>query len=476
VNLGTLEILVVLVYLLVILLTTVWLRRARSLQDYAVASRDVPGMIIFASLSANFIGPGYTLGLADKAFADGFVWFAIFTGFSLQTFLVGRFVAPRLREAGSGLTVGDFIGSKYGVVAKLLTGLISVLFCSGIVGVVAKAAGMTIGVFLNQPIWIGAAITTLFVVAYSTWGGIRADIFSDTIQFSIFACVVPVLVFAILWSPEGMSSAAKLSSRLWTDITSSDKRFLLGTFAGFLLGETLVPPYFNRALAARSPSSAKEAFTLSALFSLLWFFVLVALGVMGRELLPFAPSEGVFWHLARLYLPPIGIALMIAAIASIVMSTQDSFLNSASVALVNDLIRPLSGSRFRAESHSLMLSKSLNVLIGLLGVLFALLLPSLVDALLYCYTLWAPTVVLPLVIGVLRKDVSPPAGLSAMLAGGLATGLWEWVWQNPLGIPSLVVGVFINQVVFWSVDLLAKGHHEYPGYLRPIHPPKPDSD
>jgi SSS family solute:Na+ symporter len=98
------------------------------------------------------------------------------------------------------------------------------------------------------------------------------------------------------------------------------------------------------------------------------------------------------------------------------------------------------------------------VFIGVLGTLLALKLPSFVDGLMYCYTLWAPTIVLPLVIAVLMEKPCKKAGPAAIVVGGVATGIWEWGMSCPFGVPSLVIGVLFNQIAFWTVHYVSRRH------------------
>ncbi|MBK9317794.1 MAG: hypothetical protein IPM91_02410 [Bacteroidetes bacterium] len=125
------------------------IKRAKSIEDFAVGSRQIPSSIVFASLAANAIGPGYSMGLANKAAADGYIWFVIFLAFSLQTLLVGYFVAPRLRAFSNAYTIGDIMGYRYGKLVKYISGLLSILLCAGFVGAIANASGNIINTVLE---------------------------------------------------------------------------------------------------------------------------------------------------------------------------------------------------------------------------------------------------------------------------------------------------------------------------------------
>ena len=440
------------IYFIFLIFLMLYTRKAKSMDDYAVGSRQIPAGIIFATLSATFIGPGYSMGLADKAAGKGYIWVLIFFAFSLQTILIGKFVAPNLRKFSKAYSSGDIMGYRYGKLVKVISGIFSVAICAGFVGVIAKASGDIIHLITGIPFLWAVIISTIFVIIYSTFGGIKTVVLTDVFQFIILSIMVPLsLIFLI--GTEGFETLInKVPKESFAISEAFSFPVLIGLFLGFFLGETLIPPYANRALMSKDSKSAKKGFIFTGIFSIAWFFVCATIGILGSTIIQ-SSSGSVFIQVLQKYLP-IGLSgIAIAAIISIVMSSQDSILNAASVSFSNDILKTFS-TRFADEKLALKSSRWLNVGIGIIATVFALNVPGIVEALLYCYTLWAPTIVLPLIIASIKKDVSPYAGLFAILSGGIATGIWEWVLSNPYQIPSLIVGVIINQIVFWSIQFL----------------------
>ncbi len=78
---------------------------------------------------------------------------------------------------------------------------------------------------------------------------------------------------------------------------------------------------------------------------------------------------------------------MVAAIISVVMSSADSFLNSAAVAFSNDVIRPLRRNPL-SERAQLWLVRVANALVGILAVIVAIKIASVLDILIYAYHFW----------------------------------------------------------------------------------------
>lgn len=450
---------VLVLYFVVITFFVLKIRKAHTIDDFAVGSRQIPKGIIFATLSATFIGPGYSMGLVNKAGDSGIMWFFIFLAFSLQTVLVGFFIAPKISKFKDAYTIGDVLGLKYGKTTKIFTGILSIAYCAGVVGIISKASGAIIYGLTGLPELYAIIISTGFILFYSTFGGIKSDIIIDTIQFIILAVFFPAIIL-IMFNKVGVDV---LISKIPSDLLQI--KFTLptiGIMLGFLLGECLVPPYFSRALAAKSVKDAKSGFISSGFFSAAWFFVCVAIGLLAVGLFP--ESENI-WMTNLKHFAPVGfLGLSIAAMISIIMSSQDSFLNSASVAFNRDFLSVVFNKK---NSHQKLINYRLvNVLVGLMAVIFAYKVPTIIDAILYVYTLWAPTIVLPLIISILKKNVKPVSGFLAIIFGAIVTIIWEWVLKSPMGIPSLLIGVLANQLAFWTSELFFN-HNTFWAVVKP---------
>jgi SSS family solute:Na+ symporter len=115
---------IIFLYLSVILLVGLWSGKGmKSLQEFSVSHRSYTSMVIFATLSASFIGGGFSIGNAEKVFRLGIVNIAALWGFSLKEILVARFIAPRTGNFPNVISTGDIMEQGYGKAAKVATGL-----------------------------------------------------------------------------------------------------------------------------------------------------------------------------------------------------------------------------------------------------------------------------------------------------------------------------------------------------------------
>ncbi len=170
-------------------------------------------------------------------------------------------------------------------------------------------------------------------------------------------------------------------------------------------------------------------------------------------------------------LMPIGVlGLVIAALLAVVMSTASSYLNSTAVVLTRDIYQPLKASPV-PSSRKLTIERATSVIVGAAATIFALSVPSIVDALLYSYTLWAPTIIVPLFAAVLFGIRSAPAALAGIAAGAVVTAVWQWGLPAPFGLDDgLIPGVLANLIVFTIVATVTA--NRYPPRRQPAPVPQ----
>ena len=437
-------------YLLGVLVLGLWAGRGiRSLQDYSVVHRNYSSWVIFATLAASFIGGGFSSGNAAKVFVFGIANIVALWGFSLKELLIAAFVAPRTGPFRDCISVGGIMRRQYGKTGQVITGLLGVLVCAGITGAQVGAMGTVFHTFVGTSREWGIAIGCGIVIAYSTFGGMNAVVMTDILQFILLAVTMPMALWLGIRHVGGVEALVQavppghlnLFNEHMTPIT------LASLFLSFMLGETLVPPYVQRLLVSRTPRATAEGSLYAGLFSIPFFAVTGLIGLVALAIRPDLNSNQALPFVVQTLLP-VGIkGLVIAGVISIVMSSADSFLNAASVALIGDVINPLRKQEL-ADHHGLWIAKITTLLVGLGAVLFAMKIENVLDILLFTYNFWAPVVLVPLVATLLGIKANRKTFLVGALCGVAALSIWHWLLKDPQGIDGLVVGVLANLLAF----------------------------
>ena len=457
IRLALFEYVIVSMYLLFVLLLGIWKgRKVKGLNDYAVASRSYGSLIIFMTLSASFIGGGFTIGNAEKVFLIGMANIFCLWGFSLKELLVATCIAPRMHNFPAAISVGDIMERNYGRAGKIVTGIFSVLLCAGILGAQVGGIGYISNLFLGIPVIYGIIIGTGIVIAYDTVGGMRAVVATDVLQFLTLAAGIPLtLILGIHY----VGGAGKVLSEVPADhlslLGSMTPIEFLSLFLTFLLGETLVPPYVRRLLIGRDQIHTTRGTLWSGVFSIPFFFISGSIGLIALIIDPGLNANMALPAVIGTVLP-IGLrALVISAVIAIVMSSADSFLNSASVAFIQDIVHPLKTERL-SEQKGLLYVRLSTLITGTLAIVFAVKIKSVLDILIYAYNFWAPIILIPLAATLLGVRSGRATFLLSAVAGILGVIIWDYLLDTPYGFSGLVFGVLTNLVVFVASHKLGK--------------------
>ncbi|AUZ83375.1 sodium:solute symporter family protein [Methylophaga nitratireducenticrescens] len=448
------ESLVVIIYLFFVLLIGLWAGRGiKTMQDYALAGKSFGMLVIFATLSASFIGGGFSMGNAEKVFLVGISNIVALWGFSIKEILVARYIAPQMMRYPNAISVGDIMGEHYGKGARLFSGVFSLALCAGILGAQIGAMGYVFNLFLDvDRVW-GVLIGCGIVIAYATVGGMRSVVWTDIIQFIVLAFGIPMTLYFGLQHVGGWQAMQNnLPATHFTLPTEPLAVIALSSlFMTFMLGETLVPPYLQRLLVGKSSKDVIRGSLLSGLFSIPFFAITGLIGLVALAMQPSLDANLAMPYVIQQAVPPILQGIVAAAIVSIIMSSADSFLNSASIAFSNDIVRPLRKTPLTAKAE-LMLARVVTLLVGIASMVFALSIDSVIDILIYAYNFWAPTVLVPLTMAILGCYVSRKRFIAGAVAGIGSAIVWNVVLQQPWQIDALVVGFFANLIAFTCID------------------------
>lgn len=414
-------------------------RAALEFEEFSLARRALPLALVFGSLAATYVGPGFTIGFVGRGFSSGFLFFAVGLAYATQNVLVGLFVAPRLRALKNCHTLGEAIGQKYDKRCHILAGVISVGLCAGFSAVMAKAGGDVLHDVFKLPHWSAVVIVVGITALYTTFGGLRASVITDAFQFTTFAVLLPVMLLIVLGFhlKNGAAVFANQASIATSEgFNSTSPIEIVGLLAAFFLGETLIPPYANRALASGTTRISRNGFILAGLFSVIWFMVMIALGITARSIISKDTSEDfVLLNLVKSTMPASGYSLLLVVLVSVVMSSLDSLLNAGAVVFTQDIVKPFT---ILTDKAALNIGRSATIIIAAIASVGAVFVPSIIGGLLICYSIWAPAILPALIIGLWIKKPRPLAGILSMGVGTIVAVTFKFIFPDLIKIPAII--------------------------------------
>lgn len=450
---DSIDLLIVGVYLFIVFFVGIMAgRNVKDINEYAVAGRSYRSLILFATLSASFIGGGYSSGNAAKVFSGGIGFAVSLWGFSLALFFISMKLAPKMDNFRHCISVGDLMGIYLGKKGRIITGLLGCVLCTGVLAAQVGAMGAVFSTYTSLTFAQGILLGCGIVIIYTTVGGMHSVVLTDVVQFLILILMIPLSLWLGIQELGGLDVLLAKVPMEHTQIFNDQltPALFVGLFLSFLVGESLSPPYVQRLLAGRSARVTTKGMFYSGIISIPFFFVTGAIGLLALAISPdMNPNEAMPYVLKVML--PIGIrGLAIAAVISIVMSSADSFLNSAVICLIRDVAEPIFGTKLTDNpGKELSIARFLSLTIGIISVIIAMNIPNVMDILLFSYQFYAPVIIIPLIMTLLGKSFSWATFVLSAVCGSLAV-VFVLIGggEHAASVHSVVIGTFVGASMF----------------------------
>ena len=239
------------------------------------------------------------------------------------------------------------------------------------------------------------AIITCIVTIYASFGGIRATIQTDAFQFLNFVILIPILGLMIIFGgqfswAEYTTYATETAQKAFDSQSASA---LVGMYIFWIMSSSgLDAPILNRFLASRNIYVAQRATLLAGLFIIFWIALMIFIGSAGAYLHPnLEASDQVLLHIAEIYFPGILYGVFIVAMIGVVMSTQDTAINTAGVILSEDIIGGLFPNV--SDHKKLYFSRIFTFILGILSIMIAGFLESILHTLIVIFSFYIPVMI-----------------------------------------------------------------------------------
>ena len=356
--------------LLVTLLSVLWGQRIKknlpesdqmSTVELLLMGRRLTLPIFVATLVATWYGGifGVTALTFEKGIynllTQGIFWYGSYLLFAF--FLVKKIRSHQV------MTLPEMAGKLFGPGAERLTASLNFL------NLLPLAYTISLGLFLRSmfggSLFLNTLIGVSVVTLWSLWGGFRAVVFSDIVQF-FFMILAVFLVVVFAWG--AMGSPLELFQQLPpTHLDWSGGESLTTIMVwGFIALSTLVDPnFYQRVLAADSDKTAKKGIIVS---TIVWFIFdcCTTLGALyARVALPEANPQDAYLQFA-IQLVPHGVrGLILAGILAIILSTLDSYLFNAATCVSYDFFKLKDKFKFWHHHIALIFVSIISVLLGI---------------------------------------------------------------------------------------------------------------
>jgi SSS family solute:Na+ symporter len=455
-------------------------RKNTSSEDFYVSGRNMSSWHIGLSVVATDVGGGFSIGLGGLGFTMGISgsWM-LFTGL-IGAWLSAVFLIPKVSKLGHQykfFTFPQIFNHFYNGKVALLAGIISAIgyigFTSSQVLAGAKLASATIdGLEMQWALIIMGAIA----VIYTAVGGLKAVIYTDTIQWIILIAGLVFIGIPIAYNAVGGYDVIKatlapeylsLTNVSWHQILNWSVTIIPIWFIGMTL--------YQRIYACKNEKEAKKAWFIAGLFE---WPIMAFMGVILGMLAKVAATQGMFDGItdastmdSEMGLPillstilPIGLmGLMLSSYFSAILSTADSCLMAASGNIVTDIISKFSKKEM-TEKKMLQLSQIVTLSVGVFAILLASQMQNVLELMLYSYAFMVSGLFVPVIGALFWHKSNPIAAFWSMLLGGSTTiGLIISNNKLPLNyylptyLDANIFGISVSLITF---ILLSKYHYK----------------
>lgn len=444
-------------------------RKNKNADDYYVGGRQLGSVHVGLSVVATDVGGGFSIGLGGLGFIMGISgsWM-LFTGL-LGAWLSAVFLIPKVRRFhffDKLYTFPQIFERLYNHKVALLAGIISAIgyigFTSSQILAGAKLAAAT---FVDVDLSTALLVMGFIVVVYTFLGGIKAVIYTDTIQWIILMAGlifigIPVSYFAI----GGMDAIQSTLSSDFLSFTNVSWQ----TVVNWAI--TIIPIWFvgmtlyQRIYACRSEKEAKKAWFVAGLFE---WPVMAMMGVILGLFSRVAAEQGMFGFLGypgvegmdpemglpmllRSVLPIGAMGLVMAAYFSAIMSTADSCLMAASGNIVSDIYGKIFNLDHKQDKKFLKVSQIATLIIGAFALLLASLMENVLELMLYSYAFMVSGLFVPVIGALYWKRSSSTAAFWAMIIGGATTVTLTVIdaIELPYQLDANIFGIIASAVIF----------------------------
>ncbi len=356
-----LDVIVLLAYLGATTVLGVWLGRdQKTARDYFVADKAIPWWAILFSVVATETSALTFISIPGVAYLGNLTFIQVALGYLIGRIVVSYTLLPRYYE-GELVTAYSLLEKRFGIGTRRFA---SVTF------MVTRAFGDSVRVFATAiPValilgpqvpreYVGPVSILLlgvFTIIYTYHGGMRAVVWTDVIQTTVYLLGALAAAWLIgLGVPGGWGgiitgASAEGKLRIFDLSLGLDKPYTLA--AGLIGGAFLSMAshgadqlIVQRLLAAPSVKGARKALIGSGVAVIFQFLLFLMIGVglyayyRARE---FASPDAIFPSFIVDVMPPGLTGLVVAAILAAAMSTVSGSLNSLSAATTHDIYLPI---------------------------------------------------------------------------------------------------------------------------------------
>lgn len=474
----------IVLYLALNLFLGIWVSKRASkenskngfINNYFIGGRSMGGFVLAMTLTATYTSASSFIGGPGIAYSVGLSWVLVAVTQVPTVFLtlgiLGKKLAIISRKIDA-VTVTDYLSKRYkSPVVVMLASLSLVIFF--IVTMVAQFIG---GAVLFQTITgysyiIGLVLFGTIVILYTTIGGFKAVVATDTLQGIIMIIGTGLVLYFIIKVGGGMDTISTSLTQVnpaWATPLSGghfSKGYILSFWVLVGVGTLGLPQNTVRAMGFKDTKSMHDAMIYGTIVFFILMVGMLLAGVLSGAILPtgISNSDVVIPQLVVKIMPPVLAGLFLAAPLAAVMSTVSSMLILSSAAIIKDIyMNYIMKEKDVADKGSFekkisKMSFASTAIIGIIVFIFAINPPDLLTFInLFAFGGLEAAFFCPVVFGLYWKRANATGSILSMLFGVGSFILFYMIKFAPFGLQPIVPALLVSIVAFVIGGYIGKG-------------------
>lgn len=456
-----------------IMLLIVWwvvLQKQRTSTDYFLAGRHMPWFVVGASIFASNIGSEHIVGLAGQGSTSGMgmahwelhAWCVVMLSWLFIPFYYRSKV----------FTMPEFLEKRFNPASRWILSVVSLIaYVFTKVSVTVYAGGVVFNVLLPEiniqitdsyaldAFRIGALLTVILTGIYTVLGGLRAVVYTDTVQTFILLIGSVFITYFGLSKLGGWGELQTICSdniekfALWRPNTDPDFPWL-----GILIASPIIGIWYwctdqyivQRALSAKDLKNARRGALWGSFLKVWPVMIFIVPGLIGYALhqkglisIPMKMTNGqevldgdkVFAVMVSSLLPAGLRGLVVAGLLAALMSSLSSLFNSCASLFTVDIYEKINPKA--SERHLVTVGRIATIVVVVMGIIWIPVMQRVSQGGLYKYlqdvqSYLAPPITAVFLLGLFFKRINGKGAVAGLTIGFVA-GMSKLILQALTG-------------------------------------------
>ncbi|MEE4279790.1 MAG: sodium:solute symporter family protein, partial [Halieaceae bacterium] len=356
-------------------------RKVQNIDDYFVAGRRSPTLLIVGTLVASVFSTSIFLGEAGFTYEGQLGPYLLLPGVAVTGYVYGALFFGTFLRRSRAPTVADFFGQRFDSHrVQQMAGITIILGLGGYLLVVTQGAAILISDLTGIGYASAVILSWISYTGFTMYAGSKGVVITDTLMFLLFTGATIFFVGDLLDGLGGFQTTIEELTRrdVKRDLTAWHGTIGEGTdwptawdfliwFIIIDLAWSIVyavsPWQSSRHLMAKNEHVVLRA-AIYACFAVIFMQILIygAGGFINLAKADIEPSETVMLWAAQNLVPPFLGALLLAGIVAAALSSASTFLSLVGFSLSNDIFRHRDPVRL-GSTRALMGAVSVTVLV-----------------------------------------------------------------------------------------------------------------